>query len=155
MSSSSTPVSWWLAAAPGLVAFLSMFLIFRQRRWRDLRWLEKAATMPPEYVKRDPITVRDMRTGEIGWVQSSEIVASRKSKRVYVYWRASVQDEPKESSDLFAPLRLVRLRRGFSLDVRPGMKFRNSVLPWGMYGPVIEIIQVTPNQIRQKGLSAS
>ena len=95
-----------------------------------------------------------MRIGESGWVQPHEIVTSPKGRRVYVSWTALIEDKPKDLEGSFAPLRLVRLKRGFSLMLRPGMEFRTSPLPWGQYAPVVEITQAASNLTGQEERSA-
>ena len=82
-----------------------------------------------------------MVTGEEAYVAPSAVVTSEKQQRVFVRWRASLVDAPDNASGRFSPLILRRLKRGFSLTVRPGDEFRTSPLPWGEYAPVIELVQ--------------
>jgi hypothetical protein len=135
VTQTSGSISWWIALIPGIlmsaVMFLAMCLILRKRRWRDWTLLAKAAAMPPEHVAREPRTVRDLAVGEEGYVYSSSIVTSKKGRRVFVAWDASVKDAPEDPHSQFAPLRIRRLERGFSITVRPGDEFRSSTVPWG------------------------
>ena len=120
-----------------------MCAIWRNRRWSDNKILGRASTMPPEHCPSEPRTARDLAVGEEGYVEASQIVISKKNHRTYVAWEARLYSAP-EDLRFSSPLAIKRLERGFSITVRPGDIFRTSPLPWGMYGPVIEIVQATP-----------
>ncbi|MBV9084553.1 MAG: hypothetical protein JOZ62_17910 [Acidobacteriaceae bacterium] len=149
MAQPADSVSWWLIPLPGLLIsalmVLVMWIAMRERRWRDRKFLARAVTMPPEHVAAEPRTVRDLSVGEEAYVDRYAVVSSRRKRRVYVRWDARVTDAPADSNSAFAPLRIRRLKRGFSLTVRPGNEFRTSPVPWGWYAPVIEIIQAAPS----------
>ena len=153
MAQTSGSISWWVVLLPGLLTsaamFLVMWLILRKRRWRDCKLLAKATAMPPEHVAPEPKTVRDLAVGEEAHVYSSAIVTSKKGHRVFVAWDAGVSDTPTDPNSQFAPLRIRRLERGFSIVVRPGDEFRISSVPWGWYAPVIEIVQAAPSTISE------
>ncbi len=138
-------MSWLTAVTIGLipaaVMLISTLMIFRKRRWGDLKVLAKPATMPPEHLDIEPKKVRDMVEGDEGYVQSSEIVTSKKDRRVFVAWDARLQEPPQHPNSVFAPIRIKRLERGFSLTVTPSDQFRSGSLPWGIYAPVTEILQ--------------
>jgi hypothetical protein len=141
-------ISWWIVLLPGVLTsaamFVAMWLILRKRRWRDWKLLAKATAMPLEHVAAEPRTVRDLAVGEEGYVYSSDILTSKNGHRVFVAWDARVKDAPEHPNSQFAPLRIRRLERGFSVTVRPGDEFRSSTVPWGWYAPVIEILQSAP-----------
>ncbi len=82
-----------------------------------------------------------MLAGDVAYVGAWDIVTSHKGRKVFVAWNARLADEPENPLSSFAPLRIQRLGRGFSLTVKSSDKFRSSPLPWGYYGPVTEIIQ--------------
>jgi hypothetical protein len=154
VTQTSGSIPWWIALIPGLLTgtamFTAMWLILRKRRWRDWKLLAKATAMPPEHVAPEPRTVRDLAVGEEGYVYSSSIVTSKKGHRVFVAWDASVKDAPEDPNSQFAPLRIRRLERGFSVTVRPGDEFRSSTVPWGWYAPVTEILQAAPLSSRKQ-----
>jgi hypothetical protein len=138
---------FWISFLPSLacsaVMAVSMWAMWRKRRWRDNTILGQASTMPPEHRRSEPRTAKDLEVGDEGYVDAFRIVTSEKNHRTYVDWEADVRgapDDPRFSS----ALAIRRLGRGFSITVRPGDVFRTSPLPWGMYGPVIEIVQATP-----------
>jgi hypothetical protein len=143
-----TPVSWWLVFLPSILIALAFvllnWLLWRKRSLRDWKRLRHAATMPPEHVAAEPRRAKDLAIGGQGFVGSYDVVASEKDHRAYVAWDARLVEPPKDPDDQFAPLRIRRLEGGFSLTVRPGLEFRTSPLPWGMYAPVIEIVQSAP-----------
>ncbi len=136
--------SWWVAVLPNLFTSIAMacmmIVLWRERRWRDRRLLKKAIVLPREYVRSEPRRVRDMEIGEEAYVDSSAVATSKRSHRVFVDWSAHLSQPPERPMGLFAPLKLRRLERGFSITVRPGDQFRSSSLPWGYYAPVIEIV---------------
>lgn len=76
-------------------------------------------------------------------MDKSRIVTSEKNHRAYVDWEARLYNAPGEPGP-FSALPIRRLARGFSLTVGPGDEFRSSPLPWGMYAPVVEIVQAAP-----------
>lgn len=127
-------------AAWSTVVFLALYAIGRKRRWRDRTLLGRAVIIAPEHMERTAKEVRDLRAGDEGWVSCLEIVTSKRG-RVFVRWTATLQEAPTDPESQFAPLRIVRLKRGFSLALRPGLEFRSSPLPLGDYGPVIKITQ--------------
>jgi hypothetical protein len=100
--------------------------------------------MLPEHVATEPRTVRDLVDGEESYVDPFAIVTSKRRHRVFVAWDANLRDAPENSNSQFAPLPIRRLKRGFSITVRPGNEFRNSTVPWGWYAPVIEVLQAVP-----------
>ena len=122
---------------------VAMWAIWQKRRWRDNKVLGQATMMPPEHWPSQPRTARDLQVGEEGYVDKSKIVTSEKDHRTYVDWEADVHGAPEDPGSSYA-LAIRRLERGFSITVRPGDVFRTSPLPWGIYGPVIEIVQATP-----------
>lgn len=87
-----------------------------------------------------------MLPGEEAYVDRSDIVTSKKRHRVFVRWTARLESAPKDPSERFAPLRVRRLERGFSLIMRPGDEFHTSSLPWGEYAPVVEIVKPVPKE---------
>ena len=101
----------------------------------------KAIALPAEHMEPEPRQVRDMIVGEEAYVDPSAVVASKKTGRVFVAWDASLRKEPEHPMSIFAPLRVRRLERGFSIAIRPGDQFRSGSLPWGYYAPVTEIVQ--------------
>jgi hypothetical protein len=137
---------FWITFLPSLafsaVMAASMCAIWRKRRWSDNKILSRASTMPPEHWPSQPRTARDLQVGGEGYVDKSRIVTSE-NHRTYVDWEADVHGAPDDPRSSYA-LAIRRLERGFSITVRPGDVFRTSPLPWGIYGPVIEIIQATP-----------
>jgi hypothetical protein len=102
-----------------------------------------------EHVAPEPKNVRDLAIGEEAYVYPSAIVTSKKGRRVFVAWDASVSDTPADPNSQFAPLRIRRLERGFSITVRPGNEFRSGTVPWGLYAPVVEIVQAPPPTISE------
>jgi hypothetical protein len=83
-------------------------------------------------------------------VDSYAIVTSEKTRRVFVRWEAGLKSPPGNPNDHFAPLRIRRLQRGFSITVRPDDHFSTSPLAWGLYAPVIEILRsAAPSAISQ------
>lgn len=148
MTKTSGNISWWIALLPGVLTsvamFLGMWLILRKRSWRDWKLLAKATAMPPEHVATEPRTVRDLAVGEESYVDPFAIVTSKRGHRVFVAWDANLRDAPENQNSQFAPLRIRRLERGFSITVRPGAEFRSTTVPWGWYAPVIEILQGAP-----------
>ena len=147
MAQNSANTSWWIALLPGIITGWLMLLItciaMRKRRWSEWRRLAHPVTMPAEHIAEEPRTVRDMMVGEEAYVDSNAVVTSKK-RRVFVRWDATLTHRPEHPNDRFAPLRIRRLKRGFSITVRPGDEFRTSPLPWGWYAPVIEIMQAVP-----------
>ena len=153
MAEASGQVSWWFGliygVGLGLFMFFTMWMMVHKRRWRDRKLLARAALMPAEHIAAEPRKVRDMLAGEEGYVGSYEILTAKKNRRVFVQWDAQLKEAPKDPSDRFAPLRLRRLERGFSLAVRPGDEFRSGSVPWGWYAPVTEIVQAVPPSASQ------
>ncbi|MBV9266005.1 MAG: hypothetical protein JO061_07545 [Acidobacteriaceae bacterium] len=151
MGKSSSSISWWLALLPavltGTAMFLTILLTMRKRSWRDWKPLAKATPMPPEHVAAKPRTIRDLAIGEESYVDRWDIVTSQRGRRVFVAWDASLKEAPENPISHFAPLRIRRLERGFSITVGPGDEFRSSTVPWGWYAPVIEIVQTTSSTI--------
>jgi hypothetical protein len=147
MTTPANNTVFWISFLPSLacsaVMAASMWAIWRKRRWSDNKILGQATTMPLEHRRSEPRTVRDLEVGEEGYVDASRIVTSEKNHRTYVDWEAGVHGAPEDLRSSSA-LAIRRLARGFSLTVRPGDVFRTSPLPWGIYGPVIEIAQATP-----------
>lgn len=147
MTERSGNISWWIALLPGAITGLLMFFIrwitIRKRRWGDWRRLAKPVTMPAEHIAHEPRTVRDMRVGEEGYVDSYAVVTS-KTRRVFVRWDATLREAPEDPNARFAPLRIRRLKRGFSITVRAGDEFRTSPALWGSYAPVIDVMQAAP-----------
>ena len=145
MGKSSGSISWLLALLPAVLTsaamFLIMWLIVRKRSWRDWKLLAKATAMPPEHVAAEPRTVRDLAIGEESYVDRWAIVTSKRGRRVFVAWDGRITEAPADPNSQFAPLRIRRVKRGFSITVRPGDEFRTSSVPWGWYAPVIEILQ--------------
>lgn len=150
MAQTSVNISWWIALAPGLLTsvamFLVMWLILRKRSWRDWKLLAKATAMPPEHVAAEPRTVRDLAIGEESYVDYWAIVTSKRGRRVFVAWDGRITEAPADPNSQIAPLRIRRVKRGFSITVRPGDEFRTSSMPWGWYAPVIEILQAALKQ---------
>ncbi len=148
MGKSSSSISWLLALLPGILIsaamFLALWLIVRKRSWRDWKLLAKATAMPPEHVAPEPRTTRDLAIGEEFYVDRWAIVTSKRGRRVFVAWDGRITEAPPDPNSQFAPLRIRRFKRGFSITVRPGDEFRSSPLPWGCYAPVIEILQAAP-----------
>jgi hypothetical protein len=153
VAQSSGNISWWIVLVPGLlmssVMVLTMWIAMRKRRWSDCKFLARPVTMPPEHVASEPRTVRDLASGEEAYVDSFAIVTSKRGRRVFVAWDATVRSAPENPNSQFAPLRIRRLKRGFSVTVRPGDEFRTSTVPWGWYAPVVEIVQATPSTISE------
>jgi hypothetical protein len=153
MAHNSGSLSWWIALLPSLsisiAMILGMWIVTRKRRWRDRKFLGEAVSMPPEHVASEPRTVRDMAAGEEAYIDSYAIVTSKKRRRVFIRWDADLRTAPEDPNSRFAPLRIRRLERGFSLTVRAGGEFRTSPVPWGLYAPVTEIIQATPSSVPQ------
>lgn len=147
MTAPANNTVFWISFLPSLacsaVMAAGMWAIWRKRRWSDNKILGQATTMPPEHCPSEPRTVRDLKVGEEGYVDKSRIVTSEKNHRTYVEWEAEVHGAP-DAPPFSSALVIRRLARGFSLTVRPGDVFRTSPLPWGIYGPVIEIVQATP-----------
>ena len=85
-----------------------------------------------------------MAVGEESYVDTFAIVTSKRGRRVFAAWDANLRDAPENLNSQFAPLRIRRLKRGFTITVRPGSEFRSSTVPWGWYAPVIEILQAAP-----------
>jgi hypothetical protein len=150
VAQTSGNISWWIALLPGLLTSVAMFLVMwlipRKRSWRDWKLLARATAMPPEHVADEPRTVRDLAVGEESYVDPFAIVTSKRGRRVFVAWDASLRDVAEGLNSQLAPLRIRRLERGFSITVRPGAEFRSSTVPWGSYAPVIEILQAAPSQ---------
>jgi hypothetical protein len=148
VTQTSSNISWWIALLPAFLTsaamFLVMWLVLRKRRWRDWKLLGRATPMPPEHVAPEPRTVRDLAIDEESYVDPFAIVTSKRGRRVFVAWDASLREAPENPNSQFAPLRIRRLERGFSITVRPGAEFRSSTVPWGWYAPVIEILQAAP-----------
>ncbi len=150
MAQSTDNISWWAALLPGfflaIAPLLTMIVILRKRRWRDHKLLAKPAKMPVEHLTPEPRAVKDMLVGEEAYVDRSAITTSKRGRRVFVGWDDKLRDAPRASNDndFFAPLPIRRLERGFSITVRPGDTFRTGPVPWGMYAPVIEILQAAP-----------
>src|SRR4051812_32122843 len=128
-----------------------MMLFSRQRRWRDRKLLATAAVLADRYIKSEPKAVRDLEAGEQGYVDGSAVVVSKRTHRLFVDWSASLRTQPEEPNGPFSPLRVRRLKRGFSITVRPGDRFRTGSIPWGWYAPVIEIVQADPSDRQQHG----
>jgi hypothetical protein len=153
VAQTSGSISWWIALFPALLTsaamFLAMWLVLRKRSWRDWKLLAKATAMPPEHVADEPRTVRDLVVGEESYVDPFAIVTSKRGRRVFVAWDASLKDVAESLNSQLAPLRIRRLERGFSITVRPGAEFRSSTVPWGWYAPVIEILQAALSQISE------
>ena len=147
MAQTSGSISWWIALLPEIsisaTMFLIMWLIVRKRSWRDWKLLAKATSMPPEHVAAEPRAVRDLAIGEECYVDRWAIVTSKR-RRVFVAWDGRITQASGDPNSQVAPLRIRRLKRGFSITVRPGDEFRSSPLPWGCYAPVIEILQAVP-----------
>jgi hypothetical protein len=147
MTQSSGNISWWIALLPGaitgLLTFFVMWITIRKRRWGDWKRLSKPVTMPAEHIAHEPRTVRDMRVGEEGYVYSHAVVTS-KTRRVFVRWDATLSEAPEHPNARFAPLRIRRLKRGFSITIRAGDEFRTSPVLWGSYAPVIDVMQAAP-----------
>ncbi len=99
--------------------------------------------MPPEHCPSEPRAARDLAVGEEGFVDASQIVISKKNHRTFVAWDARLYGAPGNVG-IFSKVAIRRLERGFSLTVKPGDEFRTSPLPWGMYAPVVDIIQAAP-----------
>lgn len=154
MSGPDETLSWWLVPIPGILALLPVYFILRKRRWRDLTVLRRAVCMPPEHIAQKPRAVRDLRTGESGWVSRSYVVTSKRG-RVFVSWTAILGEAPDNPQSEFAALQIVRRKRGFSLAIRPGVEFGNSLLPWGEYAPVIEISQTVSDDAQNESRHAN
>ena len=150
MAQNSGTVSWWIVLLPSVLVslgmMLAMWIMVRKRRWGDWKRLDKATHLPPEHIPSEPREVRDMLPGEEAYVDRYAIVISEKKHQVFVPWTATLKAAPEDPSNPFAPLRIRRLERGFSLVVRAGDEFRTSPLPWGQDAPVIEIIQAAPKE---------
>ena len=148
-------VSVWVTILPNLAVSVAAvgaaMLVFRQRRWRDRKLLSKPIVLPDKYIKSEPKTVRDMEIGEEGYVAGSAVLTSKRTRRVFVDWTASLREQPKRPDDPFSPLKVRRLKRGFSITVRTGDQFRTGSVPWGCYAPVIEI---APSDSRTEGEKA-
>lgn len=151
MAQSSEPISWWIALLPAgvtsVIMTLFLWITMRQRRWRDLSRLGRPVSMPPEHLQREPKTVRDMVVGEEAYVGRFAILVSKRRRRVFVRWSADLRDAPDRYDSPFAPLRIRRLKKGFSLTVRPGVEFDKGSVVWGSYAPVIEIVQLAPSDV--------
>jgi len=117
-----------------------MWVIWRKRRWTDNKILGRATAMPPEHCPSEPRAARDLAVGEGGYVEASEVAISRRNHRTYVAWQARLYSAPGHGG-IFSKVAIRRLERGFSLTVRPSDEFRTGRLPWGMYAPVIEIVE--------------
>lgn len=147
MTQSSGNISWWIALLPGaitgLVMFFIMWITIRKRRWNDWRRLAKPITMPAEHIAREPKRVRDMVIGEEAYVDGYAVATSNR-RRVFVRWDATLSEAPEDPNARFAPLRIRRLKRGFSITIRAGDEFRASPVPWGSYAPVIDVMQAAP-----------
>jgi hypothetical protein len=147
MTQSSGNIFWWIALLPGaitgLVMFFIMWISLRKRRWADWKRLSRPVTMPAEHIAHEPRTVRDMRVGEEAYVDSYAVVSS-KTHRVFIRWDATLSEAPEDPNARFAPLRIRRLKRGFSITIRAGDEFRTSPVLWGSYAPVIEVVQAAP-----------
>lgn len=147
MTQSSGNMSWWVALAPGAITGVLMFFIvwitIRKRRWGDWKRLAKPVTMPAEHIAHEPRTVRDMRVGEEAYVDSHAVVTSR-TRRVFIRWDAILSEPPEDPNARFAPLRIRRLKRGFSITIRAGDEFRTSPVLWGSYAPIVGIMQAAP-----------
>lgn len=85
-----------------------------------------------------------MSIGEEGFVSVYDVITSNKGGRVFICWDAILTEAPENPCGPFSALRIQRLKRGFSLTVRPSDSFQPSPLPWGLYAPVIDILQAAP-----------
>lgn len=143
-------VSWWIVPLVWLCWGLALPIVFwiinRKRSWRDWTRLGRATTLPPEHLPAEPKRVRDLAVGEKGYVDSYSIVLSKKGRRVFVSWDATLSGTPQDPDDRFAPLQIQRLARGFSLVIRASDRFRPRSLFWGEYAPVIELVQKEPQE---------
>lgn len=123
--SGSSP--WWLLLIPalltGAVTVLVMWPMLRKRSWRDWKFLAKATRMPPEHIAAEPRAVRDLAIGEESYVPSWAVVTSKRARRVFISWSANLSEAPVNPMSQFAALRIRRLKRGFSLTIRPGDDF--------------------------------
>jgi hypothetical protein len=127
-----------------------MWPMLRKRSWRDWKFLAKATRMPPEHIAAEPRAVRDLAVGEESYVASWAIVTSKRARRVFVAWNANLSEAPANPMSQFAALRIRRLKRGFSLTIRPGDEFRSGTALGGGYAPVIEILQAAPLPARKQ-----
>src|SRR5436305_12770737 len=107
MSAPVESISGWLVPVPGLIyavaLFVSMWLVFRRRRWRDVAFLRRQVRMPPEHIAQKPKEVRDLQAGESGWVSRYNVVTSKRG-RVFVSWTATLEEKPENPDNEFAPL---------------------------------------------------
>jgi hypothetical protein len=118
---------FWISFLPSLacsaVMAVAMWAIWRKRRWSD-NILAQATTMPPEHCPSEPRTTRDLAVGEEGYVDAFQVVISKNNHRTSVAWDARLPSAPEHPRPLSA-LAIRRLKRGFSLTIRPGRGIPN------------------------------